>query len=197
MSQKLMELIKEPGGAWEEVKAAVGGVSDQDAEELVADLLRQAQEALTQEQAELVLLLRSPDDLAVVTFNTLGLITSVCKNSADLLGHPVEGLIGQPIDAILYRRSKQVEQSTEEMRKAEEGPRVQSVRTHQREDGTRFDAAHGLVAVVGRQERVTGFVREIHDVTGYRACELRIAELDRVIAFLMEEEAEQGAVDNS
>src|SRR5687767_10921889 len=156
-ADKMTSLSDTPGKAWAEVRKIVKWVSNEDAEGLVAELLGEAREALAHEQSELVLLLRSHDNLAVITFNIMGMITSVCKNSPELLGRPVESLLGQPIDAFLVERANGAHQSSDEMQKADKGKVVHAVRDHVREDGTKFKAEHTLVAVVGSGEHVMGF----------------------------------------
>jgi len=154
-------------------------------DEFLARLIDEARTALDTEKAELALVLATPDDEAVLVLDAMGIITGVCKLSAEILGREQANLLGVPVDVLLSGRSRGVEQSSDEMARAEHGERVHATRTHVRDDGTTFEAEHTVVALIGRRGEVSGFARRIHDLTERRLHEVHVEELNASVALLI------------
>lgn len=178
----------EMAAEWSRLTDSADGVPRADAVNLIiAQLILEARRALAERKSELALIIRAPQDLAVLTFNMMGIVTGISQFSESLLGIPAQGLIGMPIDAILAGRLDQTKQSEKEMAQAEQGDFVRVNRTHTRQDGSTFEAEHSLVAIYGRMGEVTGFVREIRDLTNRRVHEVKIDELNASLALLVQE----------
>jgi PAS domain S-box-containing protein len=152
---------------------------------VVARLILEAKKALDVEKAELALILATTSDEAVVIMDSNGIIRGVGKHSADLLGKNPEDLVGMPVDVLLAGRLHGAMETSKEMQRAELGEKVRSTRKHVRDDGTTFEAEHTLIAIVGRLGQVSGFARDICDITQRKIHELRIEELDASVAMLV------------
>jgi PAS domain S-box-containing protein len=152
---------------------------------VVARLILEAKKALDVEKAELALILATTSDEAVVIMDSNGIIRGVGKHSADLLGKNPEDLVGMPVDVLLAGRLHGALETSKEMQRAELGEKVRSTRKHVRDDGTTFEAEHTLIAIVGRLGQVSGFARDICDITQRKIHELRIEELDASVAMLV------------
>jgi len=173
---------------WLKLASSEKAVSREEGVNLIlAKLIVEAKEALATKNDELALIIRAPEDSAVITFNMSGIITGISLYGEKLLGFPSSSLIGKPIDLALTGGIRQVEQSAQEMAKAEDGDFVRSKRVHARPDGTAFEAEHSLVAIYGSMGQVTGFVREIRDLTNRRVHEIAIEELNASLALLIQD----------
>lgn len=171
---------------WEAIAQEVRQAGREDSPELVlAEILKEAREALKREQARLALVLADKHERAVLTLDANGLITGVCTFSARLLGREGRDLIGMPIDILLRNPENSIAESADEMRRSEDGEAVHSIREHTRGNGgANFTAEHSLFAIVGPLGLVTGFVREIRDLSQQQVHELAIEELNTAIAVL-------------
>ena len=185
---KSLELSSsELAAEWKALAKVVSAGSREEAVEIViARLLEEARAALAEERAELALVLKTPEEIAILTMNSLGMITGVSRGCDEALGCDLEKMIGRPVDSFLKGRAKGTQQSADEMERADRGERVRSVRTHRRADGTEFEGQHTVVAVLGPQGEVSGFVRYIQDLTQRRIHEVRIKDLEMSIALLVD-----------
>jgi PAS domain S-box-containing protein len=157
------------------------------AQKVLASLLS-ARAELAEEKAELALLIVDGGEQAILTIDVHGVISGATALSESILGRSVDDIVGKPIDFILKNRGQSPPVSAKEMEDAGRGSEVVSVRTQEREDGTTFEAEHTVLAVVGRSGYVSGFVRQIRDITERRVHEIRIEELDATIALLVPDE---------
>jgi PAS domain S-box-containing protein len=172
---------------WKEILDAIRATDHhENVEGLLVQLLREAQQALKSEKDQLALVLAKPDDKAVLTLGLSGLITGASSSAERILGVPTKSLPGMPIDYILAERMDGLETSTEEMTKAEQGHTVTSTREHRRADNTTFAGEHCLVAIIGATGHVSGFVREIRDISQRRVHEIKIEQLNTTIALLVD-----------
>ncbi|MEZ0325295.1 MAG: PAS domain-containing protein [Fimbriimonas sp.] len=186
IAEKLKMTAPELRQAWEALLERVHAKNRAEAIELViARRILEAKSALLDEQAELALIIANHQDEAVLILNNMGTITGVGQTSATVLGRVASDLIGMPVDVLLAGRIKGVDTSSDEMARAQAGERVHSTRTHERDDGTTFEAEHTLIAIVGRSGEVSGFARDICDLTQRRIHEVRIEELGASVALLV------------
>ncbi len=186
VAEKIRDSSPELRQAWDDMKRiARAGSSPVSVETLIAGLIKEAKSALKQEEQELAVIIAARQEEAVLILNNVGIVTGVCKHSAEILGKEESEIIGLPIDAILQGRHKNVDASTDEMTRAEEGERVFANKTHQRSDGSTFEAEHTVVALVGRMGEVSGFARNIADVSDRRVHEIHIEEMNASVAVLI------------
>jgi len=170
---------------WSKAREVLNVNSREDALKLLAAALITARAKLAKEKADLLLLVKAECGDLFITLDMMGLVVGVSQEGGEVLGWPVDELVGKPIDKVLQDRLNAMDQSAEEMRKADLGATVHSVRTHTRADGTTFDAQHVLIAILGRGGHVSGFIRRIEDVSSRKAHETHIEELDATIALLL------------
>jgi PAS domain S-box-containing protein len=170
---------------WSKTRKILNVNSREEAVELLAVALANARAELLKAQGAMALLVQSEAEHAIITLDMMGVVVGVTEQGTRFLGWPAESIIGKPVDAILAGRFKAVEESSDEMHRAERGEDVTSHREHVRSDGTSFKGRHALFALIGSGGRVRGFVRKIEDVTAREACEIHIEELDATIALLV------------
>src|SRR4051794_24730417 len=92
---------------WRKLTHSLQNISRDAAVDVVmAQLVLEARAALMTKTDEMALIVRAADDKAVITLNSMGLITGVSREGERLLGDDVERLVGLPIDAILSSRAK-------------------------------------------------------------------------------------------
>lgn len=200
IAEQLRELADQYADERPALALALGLDPDEPSVELeLARLLLDAYEELRQETAALAVVLKSTEDTAILTLNSVGIITNICRHSAQLLGHHPSKLIGAPVDLVLRRDHDRVLQSADEMRRAsEQDAPVTSVRYHRRGDDSSFEAEHRLVALVGRLDEPVGFVRQIRDLTAQRVLEVHIEELELSIALMVQRlDSGSGAADSA
>lgn len=169
-----------PGSTVEGPWAAAIGAPEQTVTELIAE----ARQILSEERAAVAVLLRSRDEMAVLTIDPLGVITAVNQHSSKLLGKSPAEIVGKTIDSVLGSGIEGIDESADEMKRADRGEIVESVRTHRRLDGTTFEGDHVVIAIVGLHGEQAGFIREVRDRAALRAHEVRIEELVMQIAVL-------------
>jgi len=188
VAQKLETAAMEQHEEWERITGALGKVGKGEKDSVVvAKLILEAREALAKGERQLALIISSGEGCAHVVFDGMGLVTGFSPGCEKILGQHAPRLIGQPIDSILSRGLYDVEESAEEMSRAGRGESVVTVRAHQRSDGSLFDAEHTVVAIVGALGDVTGYLREIKDLTNRRIHQVRIDELNAALALLVPE----------
>jgi PAS domain S-box-containing protein len=186
IAEKLKMSGPELSRAWSALMKRVHSDTREEAVEIViARMILEAKRALDQEKAELALIVANHREEAVLIMNNMGTITGVCKSSAIILGKRAEDLIGMPVDVLLAGGVSEINASSDEMARAEAGEKVHSTRTHLRDDGSTFEAEHTLIALVGRMGEVSGFARDICDVTERRLHEVRIEELNASVHMLV------------
>lgn len=187
IARKLDLSAKELGEEWHQLEKTLKVLTQEESVKVVlARMLVKARRALAAENAEFALILGSPKEQAILTFNSMGIVTAVSQDSEKLLGISAQRLIGRTVDSILSGRGSDVEISADEMHRAETEGAVESERTHSRLDGPDFVAHHTLVALIGPTGINTGFVRTIREQKSRRFHEIKVAELEQTIAFLIE-----------
>jgi PAS domain S-box-containing protein len=167
------------------LQAALKVESPKAAAKKVLESLAAARAELADEKVELALLIVQGGEQAVLTIDIHGMITGATPQSEAVIGRAVDDIVGKPIDLFIKNRGQSPPASAKEMEEAGRGAEVVSVRTQQRSDGTTFEAEHTVLAVVGRSGHVSGFVRQIRDISERRVHEIRIEELDATIALLI------------
>ncbi len=187
IAEKLDLSLRELGDEWKQLEAKLKVFTQEESVKIVlARMLAKARKALAVEDAHFALILGSPKEQAVLTFNSRGLVTGVSHDSAKVLGVAADKLMGRPIDSILAGKAAGVNQSADEMRRAETEGTVESERAHTRVGGPDFLAHHSLVALIGPTGDNEGFVRTIRDLNWRRVHEIKVAELQQTIALLVE-----------
>lgn len=187
IANKLDLSAKELGEEWHQLEKTLKVLTQEESVKVVlARMLVKARRALAVENAEFALILGSPKEQAVLTFNSMGIVTAVSQDSEKLLGVSAQSLIGRTVDSILSGRGTDVEISADEMHRAEIEGAVESERTHSRQDGPDFVAHHTVVALIGPTGVNTGFVRTIWELKSRRFHEIKVAELEQTIALLIE-----------
>ncbi len=188
IADRLKMSVPELREAWITLLESVQAKNREEAFELVlARRILEAKAALLDERAELAVILASHEDEAVLILNNMGTITGVGQSSAKVLGRNASDLIGMPVDVLLAGRITDVKASADEMARAESGERVHTTRVHVRDDGTTFQAEHTLIALVGHMGEISGFARDICDLSQRRIHEVRIEELGATVALLLKE----------
>jgi PAS domain S-box-containing protein len=170
---------------WAKARAILDVSSRAEVIELLAQALATARDELTKAKAAMAVLVHTQSEHAILTTDSLGTVVSITPEGPNLLGWPIESILGRPIDVVLADRSSAVTESSAEMEDAALGKNVYTERAHVRKDGTTFNARHAVFALIGKSGYTTGFVRRIEDVTAREAHEVHIQELDATIALLL------------
>jgi PAS domain S-box-containing protein len=140
---------------------------------------------------QLVALVQSVREYAVITFDPAGRIRTWNPGAERLLGYAAEEVVGQPAAIIFTDEDRAAGRPAQELREATERGRGQDTRWHRRRDGSRVWVHGVIVALRGADGTIHGFGKILSDASDLRATQ---DELQRLTSTLDAERVRLAAV---
>ena len=135
---------------------------------------RRSEEALSNANQRLGLLVESAMDFAIITLDTNGKVVSWNSGAERILGWSEKEAIGKTADLIFTAEDRLAQVPQREIREALETGRATDERWHVRKDGSRFWASGVMTRMSAPTGAVTGLVKIMRDNTKSKVTEDRL-----------------------
>jgi PAS domain S-box-containing protein len=152
---------------------------------------RQAEEALSESESRLRLLIESATEFAILTLTPDGLVDSWNSGAQNVFGWAEEEIVGKPGDILFTPEDRAEGVPAAEMRTAVVNGNAADERWHQRKDGSRFYASGVMTLLKDSTDKVIGFTKILRDLTARVEAEALLREREMLFRLVNAQEAER------